>query len=235
MVSEKTGRLATLALERSPWRSARWLVIAPHADDETLGAGALIHQAAEAGRLAGVVILTDGAGSHDHSDAASRARLVRTRRLEAGRAVRRLAGDAAAPPVFLDWPDAQPASAGSMMFEASARRLAALCRERRVDAIAVTGPDDPHCDHQAAAQLARRAARIACRPVAVFDYVVWGAAPPGSKLRITTRPLRAGLRSYALSSHQSQLTPMFGQGFRLEKERGLRAASDTLYRCDAYG
>ena len=56
MVSEKTGRLATLALERSPWRSARWLVIAPHADDETLGAGALIHQAAEAGRLAGVVI-----------------------------------------------------------------------------------------------------------------------------------------------------------------------------------
>ena len=235
MVSEKTGRLATLALERSPWRSARWLVIAPHADDETLGAGALIHQAAEVGRLAGVVILTDGAGSHDHPDAASRARLVRTRRLEAERAVRRLAGTAAAPPVFLDWPDAQPASSGSMVFEATARRLAALCRERRVDAIAVTGPDDPHCDHQAAAQLARRAAAMARRPVAVFDYVVWGAAPYGSKLRITTRPLRAGVRAYALSSHQSQLTPMFGEGFRLEKERGLRAASDTLYRRDAYG
>lgn len=235
MVSEKTGRLATLALERSPWRSARWLVIAPHADDETLGAGALIHQAAEAGRLAGVVILTDGAGSHDHPDAASRARLIRTRRLEAGRAVRRLAGDAAAAPVFLDWPDAQPASPGSLMFEATARRVAALCRDQRVDAIAVTGPDDPHCDHQAASRLARRAAGMARRPVAVFDYVVWGAPPSGSKLRITTRPLRAGLRAYALSSHQSQLTPIFGQGFRLEKARGLRAASDTLYRRDAYG
>lgn len=235
MVSEKTGRLATLALERSPWRSARWLVISPHADDETLGAGALIHQASDAGRLAGVVILTDGAGSHDHRDMDSRARLVRTRRREAGHAVRRLAGAAAAPPVFLDWPDAQPASLGSTVFEATARRLATLCCERRVDAIAVTGPDDPHCDHQAAAQLARRAARMARRPVAVFDYVVWGAAPLGSKLRITTRPLRAGLRAYALSSHQSQLTPMFGQGFRLEKERGLRAASDTLYRRDAYG
>lgn len=235
MVSEKTGRLATLALERSPWRSAQWLVIAPHADDETLGAGALIHQAAEAGRLAGVVILTDGAGSHDHPDAASRARLIRTRRLEAGRAVRRLAGDAAAAPVFLDWPDAQPASPGSLMFEATARRLAALCRERRVDAVAVTGPDDPHCDHQAAAQLANHAASMARRPLAVFDYVVWGAAPSGAKLRITTRPLRAGLRAYALSAHQSQLTPMLGPGFRLETQRGLRAASDTLYRRNAYG
>lgn len=235
MVSEKTGRLATLALERSPWRFARWLVIAPHADDETLGAGALIHQAAEAERLAGVVILTDGAGSHDHPDLASRARLIRTRRLEAGRAVRRLAGNAAAPPVFLDWPDAQPASPGSMAFEATARRLAALCRERRVDAVAVTGPDDPHCDHQAAAQLANHAASMARRPLAVFDYVVWGAAPSGAKLRITTRPLRAGLRAYALSAHQSQLTPMFGPGFRLETQRGLRAASDTLYRRDAYG
>ena len=235
MVSEKTGRLATLALERSPWRSARWLVIAPHADDETLGAGALIHQAAEAKRLAGVVILTDGAGSHDHPDTASHARLVRTRRLEAGRAVRRLAGAAATPPVFLDWADAESASLGSTAFEVTARRLAALCCERRVDAIAVTGPDDPHCDHQAAAQLARRAAGIARRPIAVFDYVVWGAAPPGSKLRITTRPLRAGLRAYALSAHQSQLTPMFGPGFRLETQKGLRAASDTLYRRDAYG
>lgn len=108
MVSEKTGRLATLALERSPWRSARWLVIAPHADDETLGAGALIHQAAEARRLAGVVILTDGAGSHDHSDAASRARLVRTRRLEAGRAVRRLAGMRRRRPCFWIGPTPSP-------------------------------------------------------------------------------------------------------------------------------
>ncbi|MCK6104064.1 PIG-L family deacetylase [Brevundimonas sp. EYE_349] len=235
MVSAKTGRLATLALERSPWRSARWLVIAPHADDETLGAGALIHQVAETGRLAGVVVLTDGAGSHDHPDAASRARLVRLRRLEAGRAVRRLAGSAAASPVFLDWMDAHPAPPGSPMFEAAARRLATLCRDRRVDAIAVTGPDDPHCDHQAAAGLTRHAAGMARRPVAVFDYAVWGAASSGAKVRITTRPLSAGLRAYALSAHQSQLTPKFGRGFRLDRAGRLRAASDTLYRRDAYG
>lgn len=235
MVTPKSGRLATLALDRSPWRSARWLIIAPHADDETLGAGALIRQAAETGRLAGVVVLTDGAGSHDHPDTASRARLVRLRRLEAGRAVRRLAGAAALSPVFLDWRDARPAPPGSPVFEATARRLATLCRERRVDAIAVTGPEDPHCDHQAAARLARHAAKRARRRVAVFDYAVWGAAWTGARVRITTRPLSAGLRAYALSAHQSQLTPRFGRGFRLETDKRLSAASDTLYRRNAYG
>lgn len=235
MVIPKTGRLATLALERSPWRSAHWLIVAPHADDETLGVGALIHQTAATGRLAGVVILTDGAASHDHPDSHSRARLVRARREEAGRAVRRLAGPSASPAVFLDWPDAHPPGVGSAVFEATARRLAALCRNRRVDAIAVTGPTDPHCDHQAAAQLARRAAAIARRPVSVFDYGVWGAAPFAAKLRITTRPLKAGLRAYALSAHKSQLTMRFGRGFRLHTDGRLHAASDTLYRRDAYG
>ena len=50
-------------LAASPWRGARWLVIAPHPDDETLGAGALIHHAAARNRLGGVVFLTDGGGS----------------------------------------------------------------------------------------------------------------------------------------------------------------------------
>lgn len=235
MVTAKSGPLATLALERSPWRSARWLVIAPHADDETLGAGALIRQAADAGRLAGVVVLTDGAGSHDHPDASSRARLVAIRRQEAHRAVRRLGGPAASAPLFLDWPDAEPAPPGSARFESSARRLAALCRDRRVDAIAATAPHDPHCDHQAAAGLARRVARLARRPIAVFDYLVWGRPPSGAGLRVTTQPLKAGVRASALAAHQSQLNPVFGQGFRLPPERALRPTADTLYRRNAYG
>ncbi|WP_312082776.1 PIG-L family deacetylase, partial [Brevundimonas sp.] len=155
--------------------------------------------------------------------------------LEAGRAVRRLAGAAALSPVFLDWRDARPAPPGSPVFEATARRLATLCRERRVDAIAVTGPDDPHCDHQAAARVARHAAERARRRVAVFDYAVWGAASSGARVRITTRALSAGLRAYALSAHQSQLTPKFGRGFRLQTDGRLSAASDTLYRRNAYG
>lgn len=234
MVTEKPGRLATVALERSPWRAARWLVIAPHADDETLGAGGLIRQAAEGGRFAGLVVLTDGAGSHPHPDAASCARLVATRRLEVRRALRRLAGPDAAPPLFLDWPDACPADPGSPLFETTAHRLAAVCRARRVDAIAATAPDEPHCDHEAAGRLARQVARMARRPVAVFDYVVWGAPPPDAALRLSTRPLQAGARASALSAHKSQLTSAFGPGFRLEVDPRLRPAADILYRRNPY-
>lgn len=42
----------------------RWLILSPHPDDETLGAGAVVSEAAKAGRLAGVAYLTDGGASH---------------------------------------------------------------------------------------------------------------------------------------------------------------------------
>lgn len=47
-------------LAASRFARARWLVLAPHADDETLGAGALVWQTATSSRFAGVVYLTDG-------------------------------------------------------------------------------------------------------------------------------------------------------------------------------
>lgn len=45
---------------------ARWLIVAPDPDDETLGAGALIHETAARRQLAGIAYLTDGTGSHPH-------------------------------------------------------------------------------------------------------------------------------------------------------------------------
>jgi hypothetical protein len=45
--------VVTASLADRPWRSLRWLVLAPHADDETLGAGALIAQAEATGHFAG--------------------------------------------------------------------------------------------------------------------------------------------------------------------------------------
>jgi LmbE family N-acetylglucosaminyl deacetylase len=235
MVSDKPGPVGGLSLERSRWRTARWLVIAPHADDETIGAGALIHTLAKLGLLAGVVILTDGAASHAHADAASRSRLVAARRREARLALRRLTG-AADPclPVFLDWPDAHPHPTDSAQARDTVRRLGWLCRQRRVDAIATTAVDEPHCDHEAAGRLAAAAARAARRRVEIFDYHVWGHAPKTGGLRVSTKPLVAGRRAYALAAHRSQLTPDFGSGFRLEPVRKLQARADTLYRRDTH-
>jgi LmbE family N-acetylglucosaminyl deacetylase len=225
-----TRPLAARPLARSAMATARWLVLAPHADDETLGCGALIADAAARDALADVVILTDGVGSHTHDGPASRARLIAARRREAALAIRLLTGRAFPGPVFLDWPDAQPFAAGEAGFEQSRRKLAALCREHRVDAIAVTARHEPHCDHEAAYALACAVAATAMRSLTVFQYVVWAAEPPRRGYRALRTPqMPIGLRDRALAAHRSQITPLFGEGFRLSKAKLRMPAFDLLY------
>lgn len=210
--------------------SARWLVLAPHADDETLGCGALIADAATRNALAGVVILTDGVGSHSHDGHASRARLVAARRQEAALAVRLLAGESAPAPVFLDWPDAQPFMTGQPGFEQARGRLAGLCRALRVDAIAVTARHEPHCDHEAAFALAQAVVATAMRRIGLFEYIVWANEPPGAGYRsLRTPPMPMGTRNRALAAHRSQITPQFGEGFRLTAAKLRMPAFDLLY------
>lgn len=225
-----TRHFSARALASSAFASARWLVLAPHADDETLGCGALIADAASRGVLAGVVILTDGVGSHSHDGSESRARLVSARRGEAALAVRMLAGRDYPSPMFLDWPDAQPYATDEPRFESSRRKLATFCRDLRVDAIAVTAIHEPHCDHEAAYRLASAVAGSAMRPITVLEYVVWAPEPPGRGYRAwRTPPMPIGLRNAALSAHRSQLTPQFGKGFRLPESKLRMPAFDLLY------
>lgn len=215
-------------LASSRWRAARWLVIAPHADDETLGAGALIADASADGRLVAVAYLTDGTGSHPHDGPASRARLKAMRRAEAREACRRLSGPKPIDLLFLDWPDAEPLTPGASAYEVSRRHVAALCRRERVDAIAVTAADEPHCDHAAAFQFAVAVSRSALRPVAVFEYLVWSTVRPSGRV-FATKPIMAGRRRAALAAHRSQLTPAFGEGFRLPEHQRVMSTRDRLY------
>lgn len=223
------GQLSATRLDRSAWANARWLVIAPHADDETIGAGALITYAARRGTLASVVFVTDGAGSHPHVDDSARRSHVALRRREAERAMRRLAPRSAAPR-FLGWPDATPPDRGGSVFLSSLRRTAALCRRLRIDAVAVTAAHEPHCDHVAACALAYALQDKATRPIAVFEYVVWADGPPGDSHRVLRTPSRpAGPRRLALAAHRSQLTPLHGEGFRLPARHMRTTPFDLLY------
>ncbi|KQU55101.1 hypothetical protein ASG72_01575 [Bosea sp. Leaf344] len=175
-------------------------------------------------------MLTDGAGSHAHADAVARARLIAARRREAELAVRRLAGASAPPPLFLGWPDARPFAPGSAGFEASRRRLGALCRRLGVDALAVTARHEPHCDHEAAYELAQAVSKSAIRPVAVVEYIVWAQDSPGNGYRaLRTAPMPLGARNRALAAHRSQITPLFGDGFRLSPEKMRMPAYDLLF------
>ncbi len=190
----------------------RWLILVPHPDDETLGAGQLICALADAGRPPQVVYLTDGAASHPGSPTWSPQRLAAWRRREAQAALRDLMGPGAPPPLFLDWPDAKPWREGEDGFERSTQRLAGLMRRGRLSAIATTWPHEPHCDHAAAAALARSAAGRARPQAQLYWYLVWGwdrpeAAGLSAKrgLVLAPRGRHRLARRRALSRHRSQL------------------------------
>jgi LmbE family N-acetylglucosaminyl deacetylase len=221
--------VVSASLTDRPWRALRWLVLAPHADDETLGAGALIAQTAAAGRFAALVYLTDGSGSHPAPDGRA-GRLVATRRREAATALFRLTGSRAPAPVHLGWKDAAPAAPDSAVFARTVAKMAALCRRLRVDAIAVTALGEPHCDHAAAARLAYAVRGAARRRLTVAEYCVWSTPPPARGHRtLRTRPMPAGRRCHALRAHRSQLTASHGAGFRLPRDRQRMRPRDLLH------
>lgn len=215
-------------LTQSAWAEARWLVLAPHPDDETLGAGALIYHSSRIGRLAGVVFLTDGAASHPTADAEARARLSRLRRDEAAAALDLLCGGEAVSIDHLGWPDAHPFPAGSAEFDDTVARLVAICRKRGVTALAVTADHEPHCDHAAASRVAAAVANVL--DIDIFDYLVWGEGdPPDCRTALITPAMPASVRAQALAAHASQLTDIAGPGFRLDADRQVMSDCDRLY------
>lgn len=216
--------LAAQSLSARPWRSLRWLVVAPHPDDETLGAGALIAQTARERRFAGLVYLTDGSGSHDVKKG-----LVATRKREARLALARLTGQPSIVPLHLDWQDAAPAPGNGSRHAATRRSLVALCHRRRVDAIAVTAGTEPHCDHEAAFELVRTVRGLAKRPLLIAQYLVWATTVDPRQRPVRTAPMLPGIRRHALQAHRSQLTASRGAGFRLPAQRRRMPERDLLY------
>lgn len=183
------------------------LVMAPHADDESLGCGGLIAALCRAGTPPVVLVLTDGAGSHPGSATFPPARLAQVRQDEAREAVRRLglprdrihfAGqrDTAAP-------------TGGPAFDAAVDEVSALCRTFGIGTLLAPWRHDPHCDHEAADLLARAVAgRLALRHL---SYPVWGwmlpadhplpELPDGLRLDIS-RDLP--VKTEAIMAHRSQ-------------------------------
>ncbi len=146
------------------------LILAPHADDESLGCGGLIRALCRAGQPPIVVVLTDGAGSHPGSRTHPPVRLAAVREQEARRAVSLLG----LPPDrirFARHRDTAAPTAGPE-FEQAVDVLSALCRIEAVATLFAPWQHDPHCDHEAAHLLACQVARrLGLRHLA---YPVWG-------------------------------------------------------------
>lgn len=145
-----------------PPSRGRALVVAPHPDDETFGAGGTIHDLCAMGFELTVVVVTDGEASH-----AGVAHLSGTRRNEATDACAALG--VLQPPQFLGFPDGQVA--------ANRETLAAALRTLIQGCALVIGPrsDDGHPDHDATGQAVTEALMGIAedrRPV-LWRYAIW--------------------------------------------------------------
>lgn len=184
------------------------LILAPHADDESLGCGGLIAACCQAGRPPIVVIVTDGAASHPRSRQWPAPRLREQRRQEALRALACL-GLEAERVVFLNQPDAATAHEGPV-FDHLVRDLASLAMQHGCATVFAPSRLDPHCDHEAVWKMGL--ALHHHHALRLLAYPVWGwllaaeteldHAPPVG-LRLDIAPYRA-LKARAVSAHESQ-------------------------------
>jgi LmbE family N-acetylglucosaminyl deacetylase len=168
------------------------VVLAPHADDETIGAWALMRHRIAARARVTVIVVSDGAGSHPGSLTWPRARLTRERRRETRRAMASLA---VAPSRirFLGLPD------GTLDRDpAQVRRAIARALRRHPVPDLIVGPvaDDAHADHRA---VAHALAALPRRGEWRLGYQVWpegaGRAARAFRVRLGAQALRAKRRT----------------------------------------
>ncbi len=192
------------------------LVLAPHPDDEILGAGAIMARTIAGGGAVAVVVLTDGSRSDPGADPAA---LAIRREAECRAGLLAMAGRDV-PTCFLGLPDGGLSSSAVDLAEGSV--LARFVAAAAPDTIIVTDPADGHRDHKAAFGVAAQlvamglADRLLVMPVSqrvdgTFGGAGYAAHPVGAL---------AARKAAALACHRSQIEA--GEGFVLDA--GVRAA-----------
>lgn len=164
------------------------LVIAPHPDDEVIGAGKLIRVLRRRGARVAVVVVSDGAASHPGSRRWPRARLVAERQRETRRALRRL-GVTAREIVFLGLPDGALSQVPGDCRRAVRREIA---RRRPLDLLVGPADDDHHPDHRAVAA-AMAGSGTAARRLAYRIWPAWRERR-GRSLRLPVGAATVGKR-----------------------------------------
>jgi LmbE family N-acetylglucosaminyl deacetylase len=208
-------------------QDAPFVVLSPHPDDETLGAGGLIRQACAKGQHVEIIVLTDGAGSHTQSIEYPPSRLIQLRRQEIAEAANIL-GLPADHLHHLDLPDAHMPCTGPV-FEKTVQFVTSLVQRIEARSLFVTWHHDPHCDHKASAEVAR-AAKQQIPALQVWAYPIWGwHLDPAESLADTPQGVRldiareADAKLRAIEAHGSQMT-----NFIHDDPDGFRFNADTL-------
>ena len=205
------------------------VVIAPHPDDESLGCAGLILGAGARGIPVRLIVLSDGIGSHRASSKfpPERLRALREREtLDAAEALCLSSENV----TFLRLPDGFVPGEGRDA-DVAAETVVSIARECAAGTLFVTWAHDPHCDHAAAANIARLA-RESLPLIRLIEYPIWGwtlpsdtevgEPPRGSRLDIADH---LATKRAAIAAHRSQTTDLIDDdpnGFRLSREMVAR-------------
>ncbi len=173
------------------------LVIAPHPDDETIGAGTLISRLVRGRITVNVVIVTDGAASHAASPLWPKSRLVAARKRESRRALLRQ-GVTAGRVRFLGLADGslsgQPKSCGRAVRQV-------VARYRHLGLIVGPADTDAHPDHRAIARVL-----VGCRsPARRLSYQVWPHDQRGGRSIRTVSATSSSVKRSLLKLYRTQL------------------------------
>lgn len=197
------------------------LVVAPHPDDETLGAGGLIARLTGLGRRVDVMLVSDGAASHPGSTAHPPGRLAALRRREMEAALNVLGVDPDRHLHALGLADGAVPDADADGFKGAVARVARLIEEIGPAVVLLPWRHDPHPDHRATFALGDRALRAMTRPPRRLEYPLWllvrpdeGTIPePGAGFRIGIEDQLPAKRR-AIMAHVSQTTPLIDDAER---------------------
>ncbi len=206
-VWRSSGRIEGLRpLDLGRW--SRAVVVAPHPDDEVLGAGGLMQRLARGGVPIAVVAVTDGEASHPGSSAAAAIDLPSVRAEERTAALRRLLHDA--PPVErLGLPDGRVTGASGPLRTKLEDWLTPG------DVCVAPWTSERHPDHDAVGRAAIEASRnVGCD---IINYLVWAwhwATPDGEDLpwedcrRLDLTRRDAARKRWATMAFLSQIRPL---------------------------
>lgn len=188
------------------------LVIAPHPDDEVIGAGLLIHSLRQRGVQVSVLVVSDGSASHAGSMRWPRTRLVVERKRETKRAMKRLRV-VASQISFLGFPDSNLTGVAEQCRRAVQREIA---RRPHLDLVIGPALDDDHPDHRTVAAAMMRS-RCSARQLA---YRVWPPSSGSEGIRhvIANRSSQVSKRSLILGYRtQCGAIKDNGQGFCISR------------------
>lgn len=202
------------------------LIVAPHADDESLGCGGVISLLRKYGQTVYILLLSDGTLSHPNSKQYPAEKLRDLRENELQEAANKL-NIPAENIIFCRYKDRDVPNKLSEGFDAALKNITKMLEVLQPQSIFVPWRRDPHPDHRAAFDLIQGANAGKAK---LYEYPVWlyelGEAEdaPDSE---ETMPFRLDITSVlsqkqeAIAAHQSQITDLITDdpnGFTLSPE-----------------